>query len=234
MTMALNGHRPTTAMRVKYLLEQGYEYHEIITMLTREGLSRNAIDCAFYRLRNGRFRRPFQRYCPRCLRPTVENFVCTSCGYETAQDTPLRADVGYSEPTSLARRDRGLGNSAEQDNALIMWLRRENGYRNGEGLTYFNYNRLAMNGDDAFTRATLKDVFRLGHFRDRDFEVTEAAARLVRRLCKKALLRYSELTRSVRRRIVVEVLREMLENYGPNRVTLDPSVQVLSVEAVQR
>jgi hypothetical protein len=215
-------------MRVKYLLDQGYSNREIVQVLGKEGITRHAVDCALWKLKHGGFRHPFSKYCPNCLRPEMQDQgssrVCLRCGVEVDTYVPLNESVGSSEPTSLARRDKGLGSDRKGENKLIMWIRREKEYLNGEGLTMRSYEDLAGTGDDAFTREVLKDVSSLGGFRERDFEVSEAAARLARRLCRLALMRYTELTRKRRHEVIIAVLKEVSDSF-PARVRLDPSVR---------
>jgi hypothetical protein len=223
------GPRPTTTLRVALLHSEGLKPKEISERL---GISRNAVFCSLRKIKHGVLKFPVERYCRLCFRPTMVGNVCYSCGYEaettsspSSSEALLHAyDDVHSEPVSLIRRDRGLGSDRRSDNVLINWLRRENGYRNGEGLSMRIFEDLGQTGDDALTRHVLHEIQIMGGFKSGDFEVSEAAAWLARKLIKKYQMRYAEITRTRIREIVVAVLREVSSSY-PTRVNLDPSIK---------
>jgi len=222
------GRRPTTTLRVALLYSEGLKPKEISERL---GISLNAVACSLRKIRHGILKFPVERYCRLCFEPAMVGSVCHSCGYE-AETTSSSSeallqhvyDGVHSEPVSLIRRDRGLGSDRRSDNVLINWLRRQNGYRNGEGLSMRVFEDLGQTGDDALTRHVLHEIQVLGGFKSGDFEVSEAAAWLARKLIKKYQMRYAEITRTRIREIVVAVLREVSSSY-PARVSLDPSIK---------
>ena len=224
------GRRPTTTLRVSFLYSEGLKPKEISERL---GISRNSVACSLRKIRHGALKFPIERYCRLCFEPAMVGSVCHSCGYEaetTLSSSSSEAllqhayDDVHSEPVSLIRRDRGLGSDRRSDNVLINWLRRQNGYRNGEGLSMRVFEDLGQTGDDALTRHVLHEIQVLGGFKSGDFEVSEAAAWLARKLIKRYQMRYAEITRTRIREIVVAVLREVSSSF-PTRVSLDPSIK---------
>lgn len=143
------------------------------------------------------------------------------------EESPLNGSVGQSEPTSLARRDGGLGSSRTQENSLIMQLRYANGYKStGEGITMRRYEDLdpGESGDDAATAVVLQRIAALANFREGDFAVSEQASRLAQKQIRKYRKRCAELTRKGIHKIVISVLRQCWLDFGPARVRLQPAV----------
>jgi hypothetical protein len=66
-------------------------------------------------------------------------------------------------------------------------------------------------------------VKELGNFKDRDFQISEAAGYLTRKLAGMYERRYAELTRTRQKALVNQVLAELLSSFGPSRVRLHPA-----------
>lgn len=123
-------------------------------------------------------------FCPACIKPSViredGQYVCTQCGliiYEEVATKPSVKALERSGQASLIQTDKGLGLSHAQENHLIQRLKLRN-LTMGKNLSFNTF------GDYGFTRGVLRKIVELGNFKDGDFQISQEAARLARKLCE--------------------------------------------------
>lgn len=215
------GPPPISQIRLYWLLKRE-PWLTLREAARRLGISYNAAKLASSRLkRNGVM---VSKYCPACIKPSViredGQYVCTQCGlviYEEVATRPSVKALERSAQASLIQVDKGLGLSHEMENWLIQRLKLKH-------LTMGKNLSLNTFGDPAFTRAVLRKIVELGNFRDGDFQISQEAARLARKLCQQIIMQRAEITRKTIKRVALKVLAELYRTYGHGRVRLSSEV----------
>ena len=153
----------------------------------RLGMSYNAAKIAAYRIRGNSY--GVSSYCPFCITPSVikedGQYVCTQCGivlYEEVAIQPSVKALERSGQASMIQVDRGLGLSHEMENRLIQRLKLRH-------LTMGMNLSLNTFGDPAFTRGVLRKIVELSNFKDGDFQVSQEAAKLARKIYERIILK---------------------------------------------
>ena len=206
--------KPVLALAIYDLMREGLRAKEIKDRL---GLDWPMTRSMMYYVRKKRDY--FDKICPNCYEPAVLNDVCGNCGYTIFDIFDINVGVKVeradeAQAGSLMRDGNGLGTPVSMNSKLISYFRQRQ--KNKFALTQGIYGY----DEPALTRAVLQKVRYLANFRDRDFQATEEAGRLARKICSDTLKSRITITKSLVEDIVISVLAECYDSFGPNRVRI--------------